>query len=179
MEAGQWIRELDRNMDQMQEGPVKLVIFVSTLVLLLGSLPQGQGVVQPQATGLIQIFEIQFSGILACTPTGNPPSTGDVVPGVVGAVFSGSCNGASGNISQFLIDQNGAFSGVLSLLDGILFDPSQGMPCFISVQLPVTGTTCTVLPPTGTLRAALNLVSLVVSLAGNLVCVAIIGPWGL
>lgn len=154
----------------------KLVIVVSTLVLLSASLPLGHAGVQP-VTGLLNIVEIQFSGLLYCTPNGNPPPSGGGIPGVAGAILSGSCNGASGNLGRAITNTTGFYNGILSLGDGILFDPSQGVPCFVSVQLPVLGTTCTMFPPTGFLRAPLQLVRVVTNLVGGLVLIVTTGPY--
>ncbi|KAK1375019.1 hypothetical protein POM88_031212 [Heracleum sosnowskyi] len=154
----------------------KFLIAVSTLVALFASLPLGHaGVVQP-VTGILKIVEIRFTGLLYCTPTGNPPPSGGI-PGIAGAILGGSCSGASGNLGQVITDTNGFYSGILSLLDGILFDPSLGVPCFINVQLPVLGTTCTVFPPTGILRAPLQLVRVVTNLTGGLILIATAGPY--
>ncbi|KAL8112750.1 hypothetical protein AgCh_020165 [Apium graveolens] len=154
----------------------KLVFVVSTLVALFAPLTSGN-VLQPAVTGLLNITEIRFSGLLACTLDGNPPPSGGVV-GVVGALLSGSCNGGSGNIGMALTNTSGFFSGIVTLAEGILFNPStQGVPCFFSVQLPIVGTTCQLFPPTGILRAPLQLVSVITNLVGGLVLVANAGPF--
>ncbi|KAL1829903.1 hypothetical protein DCAR_0209288 [Daucus carota subsp. sativus] len=160
----------------------KLVILVSTLVFLSGSLPQGHAQVQPQLvtglTGLLNITRIQFTTVqLACTPTGNPPSTGGGVAGVAGALFGGSCNGATGSLAGVFTNASGFAQGILTLAEGIVIDPSRGMPCFINTRLPVTGTTCTVLPPTGLLQAVFQLISVVTNPFGGLLAVATTGPW--
>ncbi|WOG90046.1 hypothetical protein DCAR_0209287 [Daucus carota subsp. sativus] len=156
----------------------KLVIVVSTLVLLFGSLPQGHAEVQPQAipAGLLNIVQFQFTSFLACTPTGNPPSGGGV-PGVAGALLSGTCNGASGSLATAFTNATGFAQGILTLAEGIVIDPSRGMPCFLTVRLPLTGTTCTVFPPTGILEAAFQLLSVVNNPLGGLVAIVTTVPW--
>ena len=148
---------------------------VSTLVFLSGSLPQGHALL----TGLLNITRIQFTTAqLACTATGNPPSTGGGVDGVAGATLSGTCNGVGGNASGILTHIDGFATGILTLARGITIDPSTGLPCFVSVRLPVTGTTCTVLPPTGLLQAVFQVVSVVTGgPLGGLLAVATTGPW--
>lgn len=154
----------------------KFLIVVSTLVALFASLPSGHaGIVHP-VTGLLKIVEIRFSGLLVCTPNGNPPPSGGI-PGVAGTILSGSCNGASGNLGRAITNTTGFYNGIISLVDGILFDLSQGVPCFVTVQLPVLGTSCQVFPTTGTLRAPLQLVSVITNLVCGLVLVASAGPY--
>ncbi|KAL1829904.1 hypothetical protein ACET3Z_008316 [Daucus carota] len=130
----------------------KLVMVVSTLVFLSGSLPQGHAL-----TGLLNITQIQFTTLqLACTPTGNPPSGGGAA-GVAAATLNGTCNGATGTLGMLLTNATGFANGLFTFAQDILFDPSRGMPCFVILNLPVTGTTCTLLPPTGVLQAASQL----------------------
>lgn len=156
----------------------KFLIVISTLVVLFASLSLGNARVVQPVTGLLKIVEIRFSGLLVCTSTGNPPPVpSGGIPGVAQTILSGSCNGASGNLGMAITDTKGFYEGILTLVDGILFDPSQGVPCFINLQLPVLGTTCQVLPPTGTLRAPLQLVSVTTNLVGGLVLVAKAGPY--
>ena len=153
------------------------------LVFLFGSLPQGHAQVQPQLvtglTGLLNITQIQFTTVqLACTPTGNPPSTGGGVAGVAGALLSGTCNGASGSLGTVFTNASGFAQGILTLAEGIVIDPSRGMPCFLQVRLPlITGTTCTVFPPTGILEAAFQLLSVVNNPLGGLVAIVTTVPW--
>ncbi|KAL1829898.1 hypothetical protein DCAR_0209285 [Daucus carota subsp. sativus] len=152
----------------------KLVMVVSTLVFLSGSLPQGHALL----TGLLNITRIQFTtSQLACTATGNPPSTGGGVDGIGGALLSGTCNGVGGNGSGILTHIDGFATGILTLARGITIDPSTRLPCFVTVRLPVTGTTCTVLPPTGLLQAAMELVDVVSSPIFGSLAVATTGLW--
>ncbi|KAL8112748.1 hypothetical protein AgCh_020163 [Apium graveolens] len=191
--ASRW--KLNKKGDELEEVPAKVLWYFPPIPRLrnLFNLPHiakdmtwhdterqkdgHTGEVQPAAvTGLLRIVQIRFSGLLVCAPNGNPPPSGGL-PGVAGAVLSGSCNGATGNLGMAITDINGFYSGILTLADGLLFDPSQGVPCFLTVQLPLVGTTCQVFPPTGTLRAPLQLVSVITNLVGGIVLVANAGPY--
>ncbi|KAF1002705.1 hypothetical protein AG4045_008311 [Apium graveolens] len=79
---------------------------------------------------------VQFNGFVACTPSGARPKSRDIL-GASGVLVTGSCKGASGTLAQL-----------------------RRVPCFVTLKLPATGTSCKVLPPAGTLRAPVRLLSL-------------------
>lgn len=153
-----------------------IIVNVTALVLLFASLPLGHAQALPPLTNLVNIAQINVTGRLLCTPTGNPPPSGGVL-GAAQVLLSGQCSGATGNIGTVLTDQNGFIFGVYSLLGGLLLNTTQGLPCFLKVQLPVTGTSCQLFPPTGILTAPLQFVGLVVNAAGQLVATAIVGQF--
>lgn len=150
-----------------------LIVHVTALVLLFASLPLGHAVLQP-VTNLINVAQLNITGRLVCTPTGNPPTSGGVL-GAGEVLLGGKCSGASGNVGTILTDPNGFIFGTYSLAGGILLNTSPGLPCFISVQLPLNGTACQVFPPTGILTAPLQLVGLVLNAAGQLIATATVG----
>ncbi|KAL8112749.1 hypothetical protein AgCh_020164 [Apium graveolens] len=151
------------------------IVHVTALVLLFASLPLGHAVLQP-VTNLINVTQVNITGRLVCTSTGNAPTSGSAL-GAAGVLLGGACSGSSGNINTILTDPNGFIFGIYSLAGGILLNTTQGLPCFLSLQLPLNGTSCQVFPPTGILTAPLQLVGVVLNAAGQLIATATVGQF--
>ncbi|KAK1371772.1 hypothetical protein POM88_037864 [Heracleum sosnowskyi] len=113
----------------------------------------GQARLQP-GTSLVKVVQVQFNGFVACTPSGTR------ILGAPGVLVSVSCQGARGTLGTAVTNSSGFYSGLISFEDGIFYDPSRGVPCFVTLKLPVTGTSCQLMPSRGTLRAPVQLLSL-------------------
>lgn len=143
-----------------------LLIFVAT--------PLGNGL---NLNGL-NIGQIKIEGLVTCSATGNPSAAGSLV-GAAGVAVSGECNGVSGTIGQAVTNTTGFFSILITAVDGILFVPGQGLPCYVVIRLPVTGTNCKVFLPTGVLRAPVSLIGTVQGLLGGILAIFGTGPFQL
>lgn len=117
----------------------------------------------------LSVAQIQIQGLVSCSSTGNPKTTGTHLP-AAGVPVSGMCNGASGTIFTAVTNTTGFFSALITAIDGILFHNSV-LPCYALVQLPVTGTSCMAFLPTGVLQAPVTLVGTVENLLGGIIAV--------
>ncbi|XP_057468153.1 uncharacterized protein LOC130757416 [Actinidia eriantha] len=94
-----------------------------------------------------EVSQLNISGRLVCSPTGNP-YLHCTCPGVFGINVFISCNSGETTLAQALPNLAGFVSLTLNTMDAGLFDNSQ---CFAYVKLPYK--TCILFSPTGNLRA--------------------------
>ncbi|XP_073034847.1 uncharacterized protein [Primulina eburnea] len=124
--------------------------------------------VLPSHAELITIKGVKVAGRLFCSATGNPCPT---CSGIEGVNVTITCNGATTSVGSVLTDASGFFNTVLNLADGLLFD-NTSLPCFVTVKLPIAK--CTLLPPTGILRAPVNFLGNVITGTVGLVAETVI-----
>ncbi|WOG82241.1 hypothetical protein DCAR_0101404 [Daucus carota subsp. sativus] len=132
-----------------------ILVQPSILMLLFASLLVAQARLHP-ISSVVKVVQVQFNGFLACTPTATHP-TRRGVSGAAGVLVSASCKGTLGTA---VTNTSGYYAGLISFEEPKFYDPSRGVPCFVTVRLPAIGSSCQVLPTTGTLRAPVYLVSL-------------------
>lgn len=152
------------------KSPKSLIVQVAILqVFLFASLPLGHAVL-PILSGLVNVSQIELTGRLLCSPSGNvDPAPGSGSLGAAGTLISGSCNGASGDLGTIITNSTGFFYALISLPQSILFNITQGVPCVLIVKLPATGTSCQLFFPTGILQARLQLLNLDVNTLGQII----------
>lgn len=119
----------------------------------------------PLAHGLIingiTITNITITGLLVCSETGNVDPSCSSCSGVPGALVQLSCMGGQTTLGQALTNLTGFYKIALGTVDSLLFDASD---CKVVIPLPVVGTSCALLPPTGNLQTTVTLVGVVQTL---------------
>ncbi|PON31540.1 Pollen Ole e 1 allergen and extensin family protein [Parasponia andersonii] len=73
-----------------------------------------------------------------------------------------TCNGGRSALGEALTNTNGFFQVIISVIDSVLLDTSN---CAAYAKLR-PGLNCTLFPPTGTLRSAVNVLGIVDSVSG-------------
>ncbi|XP_073152275.1 uncharacterized protein [Henckelia pumila] len=145
----------------------------STTILLLFLLYAAA--VPPSHADLITIHGVEVTGRLFCSATGNPCPTCEGMAGV-DVTITCNINGSTTSNCSTLTDASGLFNTVVDIVDGLLFG-NTSLACFVSVELPIAQ--CTLLPPTGILRAPLTFQGNVMTGAIGLVAETVLGLFGL
>ncbi|XP_057506343.1 uncharacterized protein LOC130789570 [Actinidia eriantha] len=120
-----------------------------------------------------EVAQLNITGLLVCSVTGNRSPTGCDCPGIAGVTAFVSCNNLQTNVIQALTNPAGVVNFIITSGDGVLFD--RGV-CFAYVRLPIAS--CTAFPPQGILRSTVNIVGLVQS-GINLIANGVLGSWAL
>lgn len=156
-----------------------IFLFISTLVLLFAKPSLGTILDLPQ-DNLSQITEFQILGSVTCPITSNLPLSG--ILGVAAVPVTATCLGMNDIVdyTNGVTDASGRFSlPITGLNNGALsLDPDQQISCVVTINFPVSGTSCQTFPSTGSLVAPAQFSKTVVNnVLGGLIAVLNLQPF--